>query len=232
MNMSRRALKKKFSEELVRTPFAEVSSLLLEYPCNNLINPLFSFICSGNSDLRWRAISAFGEVLGRMASENIESARIVMRRFLWSLNDESGGIGWGAPEAMAEAMVQSDILRKEYLHMLLSYAREDGEELFQDGNHLELPLLQQGLLWGIARVSEMYPDEVRGKDILDDILPYLQSEDTEVVCHALRILSLLQPLELPALVVNKQIPRFFTVYNNGAFFQISTVDLLETLSLT
>lgn len=25
----------------------------------------------------------------------MDSARIVMRRLMWSLNDESGGIGWG-----------------------------------------------------------------------------------------------------------------------------------------
>eukprot|EP00362_Geleiidae_sp_MMETSP1317_P000447 CAMPEP_0201284794 /NCGR_PEP_ID=MMETSP1317-20130820/84991_1 /ASSEMBLY_ACC=CAM_ASM_000770 /TAXON_ID=187299 /ORGANISM="Undescribed Undescribed, Strain Undescribed" /LENGTH=71 /DNA_ID=CAMNT_0047606373 /DNA_START=1077 /DNA_END=1289 /DNA_ORIENTATION=- len=67
----------------------------------------------------------------------MEEARIVMRRMLWSMNDESGGIGWGVPEAMAEVMTCNKGLAEEYIHMLISYMREDGEELFQDGNFLE-----------------------------------------------------------------------------------------------
>lgn len=229
--MLRRALKKKLSKELVKTPFEEIPSLLLGYPCNSLLNPLFSFICSGDKVLRWRAISAFGEVLAHMTTEDIEPARIVMRRFLWSLNDESGGIGWGAPEAMAEAMVRSDILRKEYLHMLLSYIKEDGEELFQDGNHLELPMLQQGVLWGIARISEIYPSEMREQDIVHDLVAYLQSEDTEVIFHALRALSFLKPLNSPALVLKRELPPSFEIYKEGFFTQVTTAEVLGELSL-
>ncbi len=40
-----------------------------------------------------------------------------MRRFLWSLNDESGGIGRARPEAMAECMCRDVRLADEYAHM-------------------------------------------------------------------------------------------------------------------
>jgi len=43
-------------------------------------------------------------------------------------------------------------LAEEYLHMLVSYMREDGPKAFQDGNFIELPMLQRGLLWGIGRL--------------------------------------------------------------------------------
>ena len=99
----------------------------------------------------------FGWLVPAIAEKELEAARIVMRRFLWSLNDESGGIGWGAPEAMAEIMCHSPVLRHEYLHMLISYMREDGENLFEDGNYLELPMLQRGLLWGIGRLCQEHP---------------------------------------------------------------------------
>ena len=36
-----------------------------------------------------------GAVVAALATEEMESARVVMRRLLWNLNDESGGIGWG-----------------------------------------------------------------------------------------------------------------------------------------
>jgi len=40
--------------------------------------------------------------------------------------------------------------------MLVSYMREDGPEAFQDGNFIELPMLQRGLLWGIGRLIPRY----------------------------------------------------------------------------
>lgn len=50
---------------------------------------------------------------------------------------------------MAESMCQQKVLAREYVHMLVSHMRQDGEELCQDGNFLEHPLLQRGLLWGL-----------------------------------------------------------------------------------
>jgi hypothetical protein len=103
-----------------------------------------------------------------------------MRRLLWSLNDESGGIGWGAPEAMAEIMIQNEVLFQEYVHMLLSYMREDGPDLFQDGNYLELPQLQRGVVWGVGRLAGKYSDLLTEKGVVDDLLPYLCSPDAPV----------------------------------------------------
>jgi hypothetical protein len=67
------------------------------------------------------------------------------------LNDESGGIGWGAPEAMGEIMAQCHRLDLEYNSILISY-------LHEEGNFLEYEPLQKGLIWGIARVSTIYPE--------------------------------------------------------------------------
>ena len=64
--------------------------------------------------------------------------------------------------------------------MLVSYMREDGEELHQDGNYIEHPLLQRGLLWGVARMSECRPELLLAKGAEVDILPYLDAEDAEV----------------------------------------------------
>ena len=51
------------------------------------------------------------------------------RRLIWSLNDESGGIGWGAPEAMGEILARSEKLSCEFYCILLAYIREDGTPL-------------------------------------------------------------------------------------------------------
>lgn len=144
------------------------------------VNGLFSLICREDPLLRWRAVTCMGISVARLAEENMEEARIIMRRLLWSLNDESGGIGWGAPEAMAETMCHHGGLAEEYVHMLISYMREDGEELCQDGNYIEHPLLQRGLLGGVARLSECRPELLRERGAAGDIPPYLQAADAEV----------------------------------------------------
>ncbi len=163
-------------------------ALLAPYPARETINALFPALCRTEAWLRWRAVSCMGHGVARLAGEDMEAARVVMRRFLWSLNDESGGIGWGAPESMAEAMCLHERLAQEYVHMLVSYMREDGEELCQDGNYLEHPLLQRGLLWGIARLSACRPQLLHQRHAGADILPYLQAEDAEIralACMAL-----------------------------------------------
>lgn len=146
----------------------------------DVVNPLFSALLAANEIVRWHGVAAFGWVVPAIADKDLEAARVIMRRFLWSLNDESGGIGWGAPEAMAEIMAHDDRLLREYLHMLISYAREDGPELFQDGNFLELPMLQRGVLWGLGRLCSVHAAVMREAGIGEDLRCYLQSEDGEV----------------------------------------------------
>jgi hypothetical protein len=121
---------------------AEVTAL----PARRAINPLIGFYCHPDALLRWRAITATGLVVARLADVEMESARVIMRRLMWSLNDESGGIGWGAPEAMGEIMARHPRLAEEYATILVSY-------LDEAGNYLELPALQEGVLWGVGRLA-------------------------------------------------------------------------------
>ncbi|MCF8057028.1 MAG: HEAT repeat domain-containing protein [Desulfocapsa sp.] len=178
-----------------------------------LVNPLFSALSRPEELLRWHTVTLFGEVLARLADKDMEAARIVMRRYLWSLNDESGGIGWGAPEAMAEAMVHHDRLCDEYLHMLISYMRPDGPLEHQDGNFLELPELQRGLLWGIGRLAEKRAPLLLQKAVVPDLQSYLSSGDATVRGMAARALGLLAAgdatTELKKLLDDERPVRFY-----------------------
>lgn len=180
--MSRRQRKETILALLGREElaFEDLYTQLAAYPAQDVINALFPALCRTEPHLRWRAVSCMGHAVARLAGEDLEAARVVMRRFLWSLNDESGGIGWGAPESMAEAMSQHGVLAQEYVHMLISYMREDGEEICQDGNYLEHPLLQRGLLWGIARLSACRPHLLLERGAGPDILPYLNFADADI----------------------------------------------------
>jgi len=144
--MHNRALKKTLQELLLREEMDTALGQLYTLNLRRVINPLFSFFCSGDERLRWRAITAAGAVISKMAQRRVEDARIMMRRLMWTLNDESGGIGWGSPEAMGETMARSAVLTKEYAAIFASY-------LNPAGNYLEHAVLQRGVLWGASRLA-------------------------------------------------------------------------------
>lgn len=148
--MHHRALKKVVRDLLVREDLTTALDRLYAMNLRRVINPLFSFFCSGDEHLRWRAITAAGAVIARLADTQLEDARVLMRRLMWTLNDESGGIGWGSPEAMGEAMARNPRLTKEYANILVSY-------LNPDGNYLEHETLQCGVLWGVGRLAGVRP---------------------------------------------------------------------------
>jgi hypothetical protein len=133
-------------------------------PGRQVINPLFACFCHRDLLLRWRAVTAMGLVVSRLADQNMESARVVLRRFMWNLNEESGGIGWGCPEAMGECMARSERLADEYGCILLSY-------LHPGRNFIEHPALQQGVLWGIGRLAHARP--ARMADGTELLTPFL-----------------------------------------------------------
>ena len=172
-----RALKTKTTELLQLADFNKALAEIDRFPREKIINPIFSCLCSCDEVVKWHAVTAIGHVVAGMAETDMESARIVMRRFMWMLNDESGGIGWGVPEALAEACATHPQIAQEYTHVLVSFMREDGF-------YLELPQLQRGLMWGIARLAQVYPQLLIEKNALTYLPPYLSSNDFHVQAGA------------------------------------------------
>lgn len=156
-----------------------------------LVNHILSFLFHPDELVKWRAVTLLGLVVNRMAEEDLESARNFMRRLMWSLNDESGGIGWGSAETMGEIMALNETLAREYGCILLSYARADC-------NPLENALLERGVLWGIGRLAQARPELVKESGTY--LLPYLSSSDPIHRGYTLWILSFLRadpPPEVP-----------------------------------
>ena len=145
MEESYRKIKKKVFNLLSQEDFAEALKEINRLPARKVINPLISFLCSIDEKIERRAAVAIGAVTAKLANHDIESARVIMRRLTWSLNDESGGIGWGAPEAMAEIMAGNKRLDNEYRKILISYS-EPGK------NYLDTEGLQKSVRRGLKRL--------------------------------------------------------------------------------
>jgi hypothetical protein len=163
-----RKLKKRVAEYLQAEDFARGLCEICRLPARQVVNPLFSFLCSIDERIKWRAVTAMGKVISNLAGSDLESARVIMRRFIWQLNDESGGIGWGCPESMAEAMVQNEILAEEFWCLLFSYIQPEG-------NYIEHPVLQRGVLWGVGRLAHKRPRHARQASA--HLLPYMETAD-------------------------------------------------------
>lgn len=170
---TRREIKQKLSALLDADDLHLALDRLRELPRQRAVHSLLASLCEEDENRKWRAVSAVGLLTAELAGRDLEAARELMRRLMWSLNEESGSSGWGAPEAMAEIMASHEGLAEEYAHMLVSYMREDG-------NYLEDPGLQRGLLWGICRLAEARPDLMRKHGADAHLLPFLESNDPVV----------------------------------------------------
>ena len=213
--------KRRITKLLGSSDIEAVIEELRRLPASRAINPLIGALCSNDATVRWHAITAIGQIVADLADRDMEAARVVMRRFMWSLNDESGGIGWGAPEAMGEIMACHEGLAGEYGHILIAFMREDGF-------FLELEMLQRGLMWGLCRLAQVRPSLVRQKNGTTYLLSYLDSPDGEVRGLAARALGLLQAKEaIPGLIKLCSDPGRVTHYLNRDFVDETVGSLAE-----
>jgi HEAT repeat protein len=217
--MGIRGLSREVNGWLRQPSLAAALTAMAAIPPDKALKPLFSSLCSCEPVVKWHAVSAMGQTVATLADGEMEAARVVMRRFMWMLNDESGGIGWGVPEAMGECLARHAGLAGEYTHVLVSFMREDGF-------YLELPALQQGLLWGVARLAAVAPDALRARAAVRYLLPYLDADDHVVkglACLALGRLGdgLLTPA-LPPLVTDQ---RPISLYQDGIFLETTVGEL-------
>lgn len=154
--------------------------LLEKIPDEQLVGHLFSHFYRGDELLKFRSITAMGHLGLRMSGRRMENARILMRRIMWNLNDESGGIGWGSPEAMGEILGQSQELALEFKSILFSL-------LDPKGNFIEHPILQRGVLWGIGTYLAAAPQDLAAAT-RDQLHAHLESRDRFKRGYAIRAL--------------------------------------------
>lgn len=140
------------------------------------VKGLFGLLFEKYGARRWRAIEVLGRAVGRMEDEEPEKGRDVIRRLFWSLNDESGGIGWSAPEAIGEIVAERPDLFKDYI-LNLYYGS------------LDEPPLRRGILWAIGRVGRANPELVA--ETVPGVEALLGDADPEVRGYAAWALGVL-----------------------------------------
>jgi len=116
-------------------------------------------LCSASEEEKGRAVRALG-LLARAPGLLADDAVLeLLRRFLWALNDESGAVPFGIPEAMGEILAARPGFRPAFLPILCGMLTE--EEALQTGP------VERGVIWAVGRVG---PDALRFSPDLDRVL--------------------------------------------------------------
>jgi HEAT repeat protein len=165
--------------------------------------------------VRWRAIEAMGAVADRLAQDNPEAVRVILRNLLWSINDESGGIGWSAPEAIGEIIYRQPEQFEEFASIILSFTDE--------------PVLRRGVLWAAGRMAEARPGLVL--EALTGLTSYLNDSDPVLRGYTLRLLAAvgerLDPVCYSYLLEDRSpVP----VYEDGELKKVTVAELAGRLA--
>lgn len=107
--------------------------------------------------IAWRAVEAMGRAAARIAGDDPACVREHLRRLHWLMHEDSGGICWRAPEAMAEIVRCRPIAFADYVPIVVHLTLELADE--------DLDHFRSGALWAIGRLGPLAAPHVA------DVLP-------------------------------------------------------------
>ncbi|MDP6775715.1 MAG: hypothetical protein QGI83_03005 [Candidatus Latescibacteria bacterium] len=135
-------LKDTLYDLLTRGDLEEIAELAMRR--RRSLGSLVSLTFDRDPLVSWRAVEAMGLACDRLADTDVEAVRQHVRRLFWLITEESGGICWRAPEAMAEVVSRRPEMLSDFVpivsHLLVEMEEEDLEHF------------RPGTLWAIGRL--------------------------------------------------------------------------------
>jgi len=128
----------------------------------------------------WRAIKAVGVAAQKLIQTDYEFLRETIRKLRWSLSDESGGIGWAAPELIGE------IVCADAQHFL------DIIPLIAEAYELEEDVFRPGVIYALSRIADKTPELVAPYS--DVLFRAMQDKSPMTRIYALQLLGKMKSL--------------------------------------
>lgn len=200
---------------------------LEEQACKNkaIIRNLMSRIYIKDGLIFWRAVEALGEAASKIEKKEPGYAAELVRRYFWSLNEESGGTAWNASEAIG-SIIYHNPEECSHFNWMFSALLEDES-------------LQEGVLWGLSQLAITTPEVVY--PLAEAVIPFLEAQEVKLRGLAVWIYALMKTFkpektewdiswELQEKLV--QDLSVLDVYVDGEFktFRVSTLLNLNTIT--
>lgn len=168
----------------------------------------------------WRAIKAIGMVARELINTDYEFLRDTARKLLWSLSDESGGIGWSAPEILGEIVSADPKLFDDIVPLIA--------EVFD----IEEKIFRPGILYALAQIARVNTELVLAHKNL--AFRGLADENASVRVNAVNLLKILksslskEELEHVAQLLKKieADPAEVWIYRDGSFENIQVKEIV------
>lgn len=125
------SLKSELKQALIAGDYEQIAAMALND--KRTFSKLIALAYNKDDLLCWRAIEAMGVAARAVAVEDRETVRNVVQRILWSAREESGGMGWSAPELLAEIAIASPRYFPDIPPIIVSLHSEDEEKVFLKG---------------------------------------------------------------------------------------------------
>jgi len=135
-------VKTQLLECLQKGDFERIAALAQDH--KRILSLLTAITYEPDDLIAWRAVQAMGTAARVIAINDPEYVRVHLRRLNWLVNDESGGIGWRAPETIAEIIAQCPGQFDEFISPLFHFLDLEQEDAIR---------FRPGVLWGIGRVG-------------------------------------------------------------------------------
>jgi len=169
----------------------------------------------------WRSIRATGHVASLYVKNNYDFLRDAIRKLLWSLSDESGGIGWSAPEILGE-IVSADPGKMS-----------DVIPLIADIFSMEERVFRPGVLYALKRIGETKPEAVVPFESL--VMRGLLEQDPLSRIYALELVQILKKKfspgdfrEIISLIENLRRDKSVAwIYRNDSFNDLEVSEMAE-----
>jgi len=161
-------MKKQLRNLLVHRDFDSLADLAARK--KRVLGLLISLTFDRDPLIAWRAVEALGVAANRIADDDPESVRQLLRRLVWMISEESGGICWRAPEAMAEIVRHRPQLYGDFVSIVVTLIEEMADE--------DLDHFRPGILWAIGRLGPLAREELDG--VLDTVEPCLEHTNPQV----------------------------------------------------
>jgi len=173
-----------------------------------------------NSLSTWRAIEAMGPAVAGVLENSHELGRNIVRRLLWSVTEESGGLGWSAIEMIGEIVRASPGAFSDIVLLI--------PQFFED------EIFKTGVLHALCRIGSVHPELIEDKEEVEGlIVKALRSGDPAIRGYGLFALkclgtavSLSVPEEVPDLLSDEAAVR---IYASGDFRVFTIRDLAEEI---